>query len=74
VASAPDASFGHFGKQSFHEIQPTATGGREIDMVTGVAHQPSSHLIDLVGSVVIHHQVNINTCWDICVNVIEEPQ
>src|SRR5262249_9621108 len=26
VASAADASFGHFGKQSSHEVQPTATG------------------------------------------------
>jgi hypothetical protein len=74
VSSVPDASFGHFGKQSFHKIQPTATHGREMGMVTGVVQQTRSHLIDLAGSVVIHHQVDIKTCWEVRVNVIEEPQ
>src|SRR5215469_15864875 len=72
VASAPHASFGHFRKQSFHQIQPTGTGGREMDVIAGMAQQPSSHLLDLVGSVVVHYQVDFKT--ETCINVLEEAQ
>jgi hypothetical protein len=51
VASAPDTSFGHFGAQTLHEVQPTATGRSEVDVIARVARQPRSHHRDLVGSV-----------------------
>ena len=43
-------------------------------MISRVARQSGSHLGDLVGSVVVHHQVNVKTTGEIRVNVVEEWQ
>lgn len=74
VASAPDTSLRHFGKQSFHEIQPTTAGGSKVNVILRVARQPSSHLGHLVGSVFVHHQMNVKAAGEIGVNVVQEAQ
>jgi hypothetical protein len=45
-----------------------------VNVISRVARQPGSHLGYLVGSVVVHHQVNVKAAGEIGVNVIEEPQ
>jgi hypothetical protein len=72
MASAADASFGYFGKQSFHEVQPTATGWGVVNVIARIARQPRSHLGDLVGSVVV--QVDVKATGKIRVDVVEKPQ
>ncbi len=38
MAAPPHAAFGHFGEQPLNQIQPTSARGREMDVVTGMAH------------------------------------
>ena len=52
VEATPNTSLANFGKQSFHRVQPTPTGRREVNVVPSVASQPSSHFPDLVSAIV----------------------
>jgi hypothetical protein len=45
-----------------------------MDVIAGMAQQPSSHLLDLVGSVVVHYQVDIKASGETCIHVLEEAQ
>jgi hypothetical protein len=54
MASTANASFRHLCEQSFHQVQPTATGWREVDVIARVTRQPQPHLIDPMGAVVVH--------------------
>ncbi len=74
MASAADASFGDFGKQLFHQVQPTAIGRGEVNVIARVARQPRSHHGDLVGSVVVRCQVDVKAVGKIRVDVVEKPQ
>jgi hypothetical protein len=74
VTSTSDASFGHFGEQPLYQIQPTTTGRGVVDVISGVARQPRSHLGDLVSSIVVHHQVHVKAAWQIRVDLVEKPQ
>src|SRR5215831_1115227 len=62
------------GKQTFHQVQPTATGGSEVDVIARVARPPRSYLRHLVGSVVIHHQVDVKAAGQIRFDVLEKSQ
>ena len=72
VTSTPDAPFGHFGEQSFYEIQPTATGRGEVDVISGVARQPGADLqrdrlgvdLDLGGKHRNEKQQSAPTVWE----------
>jgi hypothetical protein len=74
VTPAADAPFGDFGKQSFHKVQPTAAGRREVNVVPRVPRQPASHFGDLAGSAVIHHQVYVQAAGEIRLDVVEKWQ
>ena len=39
-----------------------------------MARQPRSHLADLVRAIVVHHQVDFKTAWEVRVDVVEESQ
>ena len=45
-----------------------------MDVIAMMAQQPSSHLLHLVGSIVVHHQVDIKICRETCIHVLEEAQ
>ena len=72
MASAAYASLRHLGEQSFHQVQPTATRGREVDVIARVTRQPRSYLADPVGAVVVHDQVDFKTAREIGFDVVEE--
>ena len=74
VASTANASFRHFGKQSFHKVQPTGARRSEVDVIAGVACQPLSHFAHLVRTVVVHDQVNVKATREILLDLIEKTQ
>src|SRR5688572_4593076 len=74
MTSAPDASFGHFCKQSFHQVEPTTAGRREVDVIARMPRQPVSHFADFMGAVVVHHQVDIQTTGEAGIDVVEEAE
>src|SRR5262249_4880856 len=59
---------------TFHQVQPTATGGSEVDVIARVARPPRSYLRHLVGSVVIHHQTDVKAAGQIRFDVLEKSQ
>src|SRR5215475_15585334 len=74
MAAPPDASFGHFGKQSFHEVQPTTAGRGVVDVIARVARQPPAYLGDLVRAIVVHDQMDVEPAGEVGVDIIEKPQ
>jgi len=74
MASPAHASLGDFGKQTFNQIQPTGAGGREMNVIAGVAFQLGLHLIHLVRGVIVHDQMHIGSGRKIGLNFVEKLQ
>ena len=53
VTSSTNASFGHLGEQSFHQVQPTPAGWREMNVIPRMPRQPTAHFGDFVRAVVV---------------------
>ena len=74
MATPSHAAFGHLGKQALNQIQPASARGREMDMIAGMARQPSADFADLVGAVVVHHQMNLQPAREIGIVIVEKSQ
>src|SRR5579863_10726586 len=74
VTAAPDAALGHFCEESLHQVQPTSAGRREVNVIARVSRQPVSNLGDLVGTVVVHHQMHVQPGGKIVLDLVEKPQ
>jgi len=60
VTTSTDATLGYFAEQAFDQIQPTATGRREVHVVTRVTSEPVPYAGDFVRPVVVHHQMHVD--------------
>ena len=74
VTPSSDASFGHLPEQSFHQVEPTSTGGREVNVVPRVPRQPVAHLSYLVRAVVVHYQMHFKAAGKVAFDLIEKPK
>src|SRR5215831_15258113 len=74
MAAATNTALGEFGKQSFHQVQPTSAGWRVMRMVARMSRQPGSHLRHLVRAVVVHNQMYVQPGGKMVFDVIEKPQ
>jgi len=50
VTAAANTPLGDLGEEPLHQIEPTATGGSEVDMVPGMTGKPVPDFGDFVGS------------------------
>ena len=74
MASASNASLSDLRDQPLHQVEPTAAGRGEVDLVTRVASQPAPNLSDFVRSVVVHHQMNVQPFRQAVLDLVEETQ
>jgi len=73
MTSAANTTFRDLGEESFHKIEPTSAGGREVDMVARVANQPVRNLGNFVGPVVVHNRMNVQVFGQVGFDLAEEP-
>lgn len=59
--AAPNAFAGDLGEPAFGLIEPRRTGGRKVQMIAWPPYQPLLHFWILVDSVVIEHQVDVQS-------------
>src|SRR3954468_4214354 len=72
--AAPNAFAGDLGEPAFDLVEPRRTGGREVQTIARARGQPLLHLWMLVGSVIIEHQVDVQSGINGLVNATEEAQ
>jgi len=72
--AAPNAFPGDLGKPAFDLIEPRRTGGRKVQRITRSPGQSLLHLWMLVGSVVIEHQMDVQSRINGLINATEEAQ
>jgi hypothetical protein len=72
VAATADTSFGYLREQPFYQVEPASAGRREVYVVAWMPRQPSSNLADLVGPLIIHHQVNVESLRQIGIDLVEK--
>lgn len=72
VTAAANTPLGDLGEESLYEIEPTAAGGSEVDMVPGMTDKPVPNFGDFVGSVVVHDQVDVQSFRQAIFNLVEE--
>ncbi len=56
--SSRDLLLGQVTEKALDHVEPGSTGGREVELDSGVACQPAQHDWVLVGAVVIGDQMN----------------
>jgi hypothetical protein len=71
MAAAAHAAFGDLPKQPLDEIEPTGAGRSVVNVVAGMPRQPSPGSFDLVGTAVVHQQLDIQIRGD---NLLDFPQ
>src|SRR5205807_7111984 len=59
VAASTDASFRYLSEQPLHQVQPTAAGRCEMNVISRVPRQPAAHFGDLMGAIIIHYQMHL---------------
>src|SRR3954451_20396827 len=72
--AAPNAFAGDLSKPAFDLIEPRRTGGGKVQMIARPRCQPLLHLWMLVGSVIIEHQVDVQSGINGLINATEEAQ
>jgi hypothetical protein len=72
--TAPDALRRDLGEEAFDEVHPRRARGREVQMKTRMLRQPRLHLLCLVGSEGVEHEVQIEALVRRSVNVAQELQ
>jgi hypothetical protein len=61
-----------FGEPSLHLIDPRRRSWREVDVVMRSARQPRLDLRGFVGGVIVHDDMDVESCGDIAIDPIEE--
>src|SRR4051812_3154076 len=72
--AAPNAFASDLSKPAFDLVEPRRTGGREVQMIARSPCQPLLYLWMFVGSVVIEHQVDVQSRINGLINATEEAQ
>jgi len=72
--STTDHSAGNQSEEPFHLIKPGAAGGgeMEVESLPLPGHEPSLHLLALVGAVIIHDQMHVLVGGDLLFQMVEE--
>ena len=78
-ADAPEravsnAALGKQAEETLHLIQPTGTGGREMQMITGPPRKPTLYFGHLVRAIVVHHQMDVEVLRDRFLNPFQKAQ
>jgi len=61
-------------EETFNQVEPRASCGREMHVAAGMLRQPSAHTLMFVGAVVIRYQVQGETWGCLAVDLLKEPQ
>ncbi len=72
VGAASDPFGGEFGEPAFDQVEPGAVGGGEVDVESGVAHQPAVDVGGLVGGGVVDDHVHVQMVGNVAVDQVEE--
>ena len=70
---APNPFVGKFGKPAFHQIDPGAVSGSEVDVKSRTLGEPLPDDGCFVGTVVVRDDVDIETGRHLSLDQIEEP-
>ena len=72
--ASTDSALGDEGEEAFDLIEPRGVGGREVNVPTRAASEPSSDLGVLVGSVVVDDEMDVELDRHIGLDVTQEGQ
>ena len=67
-----DGALGDEGEEAFDLVEPGGVGGREVNVPTRTACEPSSDLGMLVSGVVVGDEMDVELGRDICLDVTQE--
>ena len=74
MAAAFDATLCPFGKEPFHQVAPTAAGGRAVHMKAAMADEPAADLVHFVVAIVIQDHMHLEVLGHTVVDLPEEAQ
>src|SRR5215471_4814905 len=67
-------ALGELAEETLKLIQPTRTGGREMQMITRPPRKPPLYFGHLVRAIVVHHQVDAEILRDRLLHPVQEAQ
>src|SRR5260370_6600127 len=70
--AATDGALSDEGKEAFDLVEPGGIGGREVNVPTRTACEPSSDLRMLVGGVVVDDEMDVELGWHVGLDVTRE--
>ena len=70
--AATDGALSDEGKEAFDLVEPGGIGGREVNVPTRTACEPSSDLRMLVGGVVVDDEMDVELGWHVGLDVTQE--
>src|SRR5215471_19676197 len=68
-----DAFVGDLCEPSFHQVDPGAVGGSEMQVKTGSFGKPLSDQRGFVSAIVVQHDVNVEIGWHIALDLVQKP-
>lgn len=74
MRSAFDLPLTEQAEPALDQIEPGAGSGREVQMKARMARKPRLHRRRLVGTVVIHDQMNVERAWHAVIDGAQELQ
>ena len=74
VSAATDLPLCERGEEALDLIYPGSRGRSEVHVKARMTHQPATHGGGLVRAVVVHHQVYVELCGDVCFDGVQELQ
>ena len=72
--AAPELILGQVAEESFDHVEPTAAGGREVEMKALVAHRPAQNRRVFVGGIVVDDQVELFVGGRLAIDETQELQ
>jgi hypothetical protein len=70
--AATDSALSDEGEEAFDLVEPGGVGGREVNVPTRTACEPSSDLGMLVGGVVVDDEMDVELGWYVGLDVTQE--
>ena len=64
MRAASNLLFRQGGKPAFDLVEPRCRGRREVNMESGMANKPVPDCRRLMGTVVVHHEVDVQVSWN----------
>ncbi len=74
LAPASNTALSYVGEQAFHQVRPASAGGREVHVIARMPRQPSLLFANLVGTEIVHHQMNLESLGQTGFDLVEKVQ